>query len=386
LVFAPGEQPAEGGRVIATYPVDADEPEPGQARVTAWNGDLDFAEGEEPKSGEPLQATYLVHRDFCVEVTLAREPVAESFVVPDGRMLAERVNAESALAEATADEDHGDALPAAAPERRFGTGENRRGVNGAEAGADEYERGLERLANRLINIVVPAGQDATMGHVLLAHLNATAQTDHERIGLLGAPGESVEEFRGHPLADGRVIVVGPGIAYPDGPTLPPAYTAAAVAGLVSSIPVQTSLTNKTVNVPGVAYDANRAEQGQLIRSNVLTVVDKRGFRILKGITTAGEGTPFSAIPTRRIVDYAKYGVRSAANPYIGRLNNDRVRSALKSTLDAFLTRMVEDEALTGYELDVSATRAQEIAGEVAVVMTIQPTFSIEFVKVTMILK
>jgi hypothetical protein len=45
--------------------------------------------------------------------------------------------------------------------------------------------------------------------------------------------------------------------------------------------------------------------------------------------------------------------------------------------------MVEDEALTGYELQVTATRAQEIAGEVSVVMTLQPTFSIEFIRVIM---
>ena len=83
------------------------------------------------------------------------------------------------------------------------------------------------------------------------------------------------------------------------------------------------------------------------------------------------------------MDYAKYGVRYAANPYIGRLNNARVRAALQSTLDAFLTRMVEDEALTGYELQVTATRPQEIAGEVSVVMTLQPTFSIEFIRVVM---
>jgi hypothetical protein len=115
----------------------------------------------------------------------------------------------------------------------------------------------------------------------------------------------------------------------------------------------------------------------LIKRNILSVIPKSGFRVLKGITTEGEGAPFSQIPTRRIVDFAKYGVRSAANPYIGRLNNVRVRAALQATLEAFLTRMVDDEALTGFELSVTATRAQEIAGEVSVVMTLQPTFSIE---------
>lgn len=133
-------------------------------------------------------------------------------------------------------------------------------------------------------------------------------------------------------------------------------------------------------------EANRGQQAQMIERNVLTIVSRQGLRVLKGITSEGVGQPFSAIPTRRIVDYAKYGVRSAANPYIGRLNNSRVRAALKATLDAFLTGMVEDEALTGYMLDVTATRAQEIAGQVNVVMTIQPTFSIDFIRVVMTLQ
>jgi hypothetical protein len=182
------------------------------------------------------------------------------------------------------------------------------------------------------------------------------------------------------------VLVAPGIKLPDASTLPPAYTAAAVAGMISSLPVQTSLTNKAINLPGIALNANRGEQAQLIQRDVLTVVVKEGLRVLKGVTTEGVGEPYSAIPTRRIVDYAKYGVRSAANPYIGRLNNSRVRTALKATLDAFLTSMVQDEALTGYTLDVTATRAQEIAGQVSVVMTIQPVFSIDFIRVVMTLQ
>ena len=43
--------------------------------------------------------------------------------------------------------------------------------------------------------------------------------------------------------------------------------------------------------------------------------------------------------------------------FIGRLNNDRVRKALRGAIDSFLTTMVIDEALTGYQLEVTATRA-----------------------------
>jgi len=45
--------------------------------------------------------------------------------------------------------------------------------------------------------------------------------------------------------------------------------------------------------------------------------------------------------------------------------------------------MVVDEMLTGYALEVTATRAQEIRGIAAVTMTLQPTFSIDFIRVTM---
>jgi hypothetical protein len=225
-----------------------------------------------------------------------------------------------------------------------------------------------------------------MGAILDAHLRATEETDYERIGVIGAPGKTLADFLGHTMASDRIILVAPGLAFPDGSQLPAAYTAAAVAGLISSLPVQTSLTNKTLAIPGLATSFNRGQQVQLIKRDVLSVIEKQGFRVLKGMTTEGEGQPFSAVPTRRIVDFAKYGVRSAANPYIGRLNNTRVRAALQATLEGFLTSMVEDEALTGFDLSVTATRAQEIAGEVSVVMTLQPTFSIDYIRVTMNLR
>ena len=48
--------------------------------------------------------------------------------------------------------------------------------------------------------------------------------------------------------------------------------------------------------------------------------------------------------------------------------------------------MVLEEKLTEYELSVTATRAQEIAGICAVAMTLKPTFSIDFIRVTMTLQ
>lgn len=388
LSFAATQAPAAGQVVRASYAVDHDDPVAGEVLITVWNGDLDFHTGEAPRAaaGDVLTANYLLEAADCVELTLTHGQVKESYVVPDGHTLAS-LAAGSKLVRVVADAGHGNAKPQADVAGYFGTGSNIGGANGADAGEDEYAAGLEAISNRVVNLVVLAGQDArSMGSVLVGHLKSTEETDLERIGIIGAPGTQVSDFLGHSLADGRVVIVAPGIRNADGSTLPPAYTAAAVAGLMAAQSVQTSLTNKAINVPGIAVEANRGEQAQLIQRNVLSIVSRQGLRVLKGITSEGVGQPFSAIPTRRIVDYAKYGVRSAANPYIGRLNNSRVRAALKATLDAFLTGMVLDEALTAYMLEVSATRAQEIAGQVNVVMTIQPTFSIDFIRVVMTLQ
>jgi phage tail sheath protein FI len=123
-----------------------------------------------------------------------------------------------------------------------------------------------------------------------------------------------------------------------------------------------------------------------LQKRVLVIEERPGLgiRIVKGITTS-TNTAFHQITTRRTVDFAKYGVRSAASPYIGKLNNERVRAALKSTITSFLQEMLDDEMLVAFEVDVFATRADEIKGIANVTILLQPTFSIDFIKVTMFL-
>ena len=164
-------------------------------------------------------------------------------------------------------------------------------------------------------------------------------------------------------------------------SLPASYTAALVAGKISTTGVQISMTNQGLPADDLNREYSRAEQKLLLNSQILPVVKNLGIRVLKGITT--DTGAFRQISVRRIVDYAKAGVRIGANPYIGRLNNPRVRAALKATLDGFLSGMVLDEMLTAYTLDVSATRAQEISGQAIVTLVMQPTFSIDYIKVIM---
>jgi hypothetical protein len=268
------------------------------------------------------------------------------------------------------------------------------GSDGANVTTTEAKAGLDLLASQSVNIVTVAGMDVkTVGATLLAHLEATENDGRERLAVVGASSSDVSKIAddANALSNPRMILVAPGVVADDAARtepnkqvkLPAAYAAALLTGRLATLAPHVSLTNKDVAADGLTAEYTRAEQKQLLNNRVLVLQKNLGIRVLKGITT--DTGAFRQISVRRIVDYAKAGVRIGSNPYIGRLNNSRVRAALKATLDGFLSGMVLDEMLIGYQLDVSATRAQEINGIALVTMTLQPTFSIDFVKVIMTL-
>lgn len=261
--------------------------------------------------------------------------------------------------------------------------------NGEKAGGGTaVTGGLTLLEPQPVNILVVGGvgaKDAKAG--VLGHLEATENDGKERMAVLGVSADRFDSLSpDDAVSNARVILVAPGIKADDAVlkaqvALPAAYAAALVAGRLSTLGVHVSLTNKDVAAAGLTQRYSRGQQKNLLGRQMLVLRDELGIRVLKGITT--DTGAFRQISVRRIVDYAKAGVRIGANPYIGRLNNVRVRAALKATLDGFLSQMVLDEMLIGYTLDVTATRPQEINGQAIVTMTLQPTFSIDFVKVIM---
>ncbi|HEU4730128.1 MAG TPA: phage tail sheath C-terminal domain-containing protein [Kofleriaceae bacterium] len=318
----------------------------------------------------------------------------ESFEGANAKELAAAVNATSryvtASAPAVADETK---VPAAVDSAPNTAG----GPNGAGVSTTDVATGLDQLATQDVNILVIGGMNmATAAATVLGHLDATETDGRERIAVLGASSDTPSTIASSDVPAGsnpRLILVAPGILANDAARvgeqvkqvqLSAPYAAALVAGRIASLAPHISLTNKDVPVDGLTTDYTRAQQKQLLGKQVLVVYRGLGTRVLKGITT--DTGAFKQISVRRIVDYAKQGVRLGSNPYIGKLNNARVRAALKATLDGFLSGMILDEMLQKYTLDVSATRAQEINGICLVTMTLQPTFSIDFVKVIMTLE
>lgn len=270
------------------------------------------------------------------------------------------------------------------------------GDGGAQPGRPAYIAAFEELLKDDVNILVAPQLSTAEALAVLGSIVETAETNgKDVIAVVGADAGTPAAIAEQVAVNDRLTMVAPGIRAYDAAAeevvdLPATYTAAALAGLISTLPPQGSPTNKVLS--GVTRLARRFSYGetkQLIQAGVTVLEQRGGVRVVRGVTTEMRrevNGPFRQITTRRITDFAKAGIRSASNPFIGRLNNQRVRAALQGAIDGFLTTMVQDEALTAYELSVTASRDDEIAGRVIVRATIQPVFSIDFVAVTLVLE
>jgi hypothetical protein len=388
------------GSVVTNLTVVNRAPKPGNNEVQIDTaGKLTFAAGEQPKAPAVLTASYLVNAD-ARQVTINFDRASEVYTVADGEDLAAHVTTESSWVAATGEANQFQPLSEVLTPVLFKGGDD-------AAALANYQAGLDALLNSDVQIVLAAGQDQSFGNALQRHcdLASSDAIESERIAIVGTglidSGQAIvpprqssvdtffDKVVGHNLASDRVIFVAPGIQAVDAPTqtevtLPGSYAAAAVAGLISTFDPEVSATNKTLVVDALEYAFDAAHLTQLVEARVLPLESRSGFRIVKGITTDTTGA-FSQISIRRIVDYAKRGVRSAAEPYIGLLNDERVRGAMRATINSFLAEMLKDEMLESYDLDVSATRDEEIRGIARVTMSLQPVFSIDFIVVDMFL-
>lgn len=379
----------------ATPPVTT--PEATQVLVDTESGALEF--GTPPVAGDTVVATYMVAASEAVSVIVRQGlAVEEEFDVVSGADLAADLETGSTLVRAEPEANSG-SRPEKMPKTPLGNG-----TDGADdADGTLHTGGLEHLEDVDAHIIVAAGQDVgRAGGRLADHCTLASNNDNkrERIAVVGTAGVKdkaafVQAASSHDVNSDRVVLVGPGFVADDRSTSPPtkvtlpgAYTAAVVAGMLSSLSPHVSLTNKVVPVGTLEHNLSSAELKQLLLSRVVPVERRQGFRIVRGITTS-TNTAWQQITTRRIVDYAKFGVRSSATPYIGLLNNERVRGAMRATINNFLNGMVLDEMLApkdGYRLTVSATRDDEIRGIARVEIFLRPTFSIDFIVVTMFLE
>lgn len=108
--------------------------------------------------------------------------------------------------------------------------------------------------------------------------------------------------------------------------------------------------------------------------------------MVKGITTDDE-----QISVRRVADRAVRGVKLVGDLFIGRLNNEDGRAALKQKLSELLLQMQKDGAIVpstdgsqpSFVVDVYSSQDDFSKGIVRVDLAVRPVRAIDYIEATL---
>lgn len=172
----------------------------------------------------------------------------------------------------------------------------------------------------------------------------------------------------------------------------PAGSEAAVAGLLGRQDYFESPTFKTVasvDAPLVSY--TDAQLTRLVPANLAVVTKKRkvGVIVVKGLLTSGR-----QINVQRTANKSVRDVKAIADKYIGLLNNDGSRNALRQQVIAMFLQMQNDGAIVpstdgqdpAFKVDVYSSQADFANGIVRIDIAVRPVRAIDYVYATILVK
>lgn len=284
--------------------------------------------------------------------------------------------------------DSKDKLPKASPD---GTPYTLAG--GVDAGAADYKTSLDKLVNEsdvdlVLASVQSLGDNTRLSQIysaVVSHCDLLSSKSQGRIGFAQVPGATEAEIKtnaaalANNLVSDRLVLVAP------------AAVAGAVAGMIGSLDYFQSPTFKRLAIASVSPAIGVETQQELLKENVVPIVSQRGRGIIvvRGLTTDGD-----QISVRRVADRAVRGVKSIGELFIGRLNNEQGRGALKQNLVAFLVQMEKDGAIVpstdgtdpAYKVNVYSSQDDFAKGIVRVDMAVRPVRAIDYIYATVLVQ
>lgn len=154
-------------------------------------------------------------------------------------------------------------------------------------------------------------------------------------------------------------------------------------GFYSSLPSNSSPTNKTISGVRAPFRISKTKLNSLAKAHYVSVKQKEEtLKISDAPTAARPESDFVRLTTVRIVSEAVNVVRTVAEPYIGEPNTAAARVALETGIVRELARLQELGFVQRFEAKVTATVAQQIQGDATVELVIVPAFELR--KITII--
>ncbi|WP_079432572.1 phage tail sheath subtilisin-like domain-containing protein [Zoogloea sp. LCSB751] len=264
----------------------------------------------------------------------------------------------------------------------------------SDADPDAYRQALAQLENEadvdMVLVSVQDTRDATrVGRIyadVISHCDRMSARSQGRIGFGEVPGatpaeiaSAADKLTGTLVSDRFVLVA-------------PAGVVGAVAGTTGSLDYFQSPTFKRLSGLGEPAPALGVEaQQELLRKNVVPIVAQRGrgIIVIRGLTTDGD-----QISVRRVADHAVRGVKTIGELFIGRLNNEEGRGALKQKLVEFLVQMQKEGAIVpstdgtdpAFKLNVYSSQQDFAQGIVRVDLAVRPVRAIDYIYATVLVQ
>ncbi|MFZ4647480.1 MAG: phage tail sheath C-terminal domain-containing protein [Gemmataceae bacterium] len=174
--------------------------------------------------------------------------------------------------------------------------------------------------------------------------------------------------------------------------LAPNGIAGAVAGLVGRLDYFQSPTFKSiVGTPDLSRKLYVEEQEALLKAKLVPVATMRGRGtvVVRGLTTDGD-----QISVRRVADRAVRGMKLIGDLFIGRLNSEAGRAALREKLIEFLVQMERDGAIVpstdgrdpAFKVNVYSSQDDFVKGIVRVDMAVRPVRAIDYIYATVLVQ
>ncbi len=262
---------------------------------------------------------------------------------------------------------------------------------GTDASAKDYADALVALEDEGdVDMVVASVQETTdkvkyktVYDAIIGHCNLMSDDCKGRIGF----GHVTIENNMNSYVDSAATIGAP-LVSDRFMLLAPHGVAGAVAGMIGNLKYYQSPTFKTITGKSTLSARLTAElQRGLLRKNFapVAVLEGRGTVVVKGITTDGD-----QVSVRRVADRAVRMVKSIGDEFIGKLNTDDGRTALKQKITEGLMQMEKVNAIvphaeTGapaFMIDVYSSGADFAMGIVRVDMAVRPVRAIDYIYAT----
>lgn len=419
--------PAADGSATATVTYDADGKWPNSERpyTVQYSGstpnqgyvDLDTSDGtvrwnanDTPSSGDVVNINYAVSGSDCAKIDMKWEDQSETFYSPDMIYL-EKALTGSHQGPSVLVSGRDYTQGAGATGNTFAVVTNWTtlggGSNGAASAASDYNTALAELDDEDVDIMfAPYKAQEDIDAILQTRVQQAAEYEKERIALCGVKiptNRTITDYinaskdTSQTIADDGIIYAMPAPKMVDRNSrtsieTAPAYMAAVLAGMIGEYQVNQPLTNKpAIGLDDLDVTLDKNSVGFILSARC-TPFKKgpRGIVAASGVTSATITDIRKKIEVKRVLLYLTKVLRAIGDEYIGKLNDEDVRTACMDAMRGSLEQAVLQKFVRGGNrgprVRDDTTSTDEVSGVARFTASIVPIPGIEYIKIPLVFR